>query len=95
MLLLLEDNQCSVQLLSHFHVSHAHVSCLRYGIFEAHQIKKFQPFFGYTLVKCRKLQELVLFSSLVAFSTTALFDIPRERVRAGMEMESELSSLGH
>lgn len=33
MLLLLEDNQCSVQLLSYFHASHVHIGYLHYGIF--------------------------------------------------------------
>lgn len=41
MLLLLEDNV----LLSHFCASHAGISCLHYGIFQAHQIQKFQSTF--------------------------------------------------
>lgn len=50
MLLLLEDNV----LLSHFHASRAGISCLHYGIFQAHQIHKFQSSFSLLLSEVQK-----------------------------------------
>lgn len=41
MLLLLEDNV----LPAHFGASHAGISCLHYGMFQTHQIQKFQSSF--------------------------------------------------
>lgn len=50
MLLLLEDN---VQL-SHFHASHAGISWLHYGMFQAHRIQKFQSSFQLLLSEVQK-----------------------------------------
>lgn len=66
MLLLLEDNV----LPSHFHASRAGISCLHYGMFQAHQIQKFQSSFWLLLSEVQRARAWFVFF-LVAFSTIA------------------------